>query len=257
MNACERRLEKLTTLEVADLIAGGARRVVVPCGAVEQHGPHMALSMDACHSDALAIRVATALGRALVAPTIRVGVSRHHMDFAGTVSLEPGTFAAICRDYCVSLAKHGFDQIHFFSGHIGNFPHLKAALPMLNEAVAGKARVSAFHDSDAWLAGWRRAVSRSGGDPGRVGGHADIAETSIMLALDPSSVRLPLAAAGKLGPVSSADLDVIWRDGFAGISPNGILGDARGATSSIGEACVEEIAELLRASFADAFRPNV
>ncbi len=121
MSLTELCLEKLTTLEVADLIAGGFRQVVVPCGAVEQHGPHMALSMDACHAEALAIRVAAALGETLIAPTIRVGCSPHHMDFAGTVSLEPNTFVAICRDYCASLARHGFERILFFSGHIGNF----------------------------------------------------------------------------------------------------------------------------------------
>ncbi|TDR85359.1 creatinine amidohydrolase [Enterovirga rhinocerotis] len=253
----ERCLEKLTTLEVSDLIAGGARRIIVPCGAVEQHGPHMALSMDARHAEALAGRVAMALGQTLIAPTIRVGCSPHHLDFSGTVSLAPETFAAICRDYCVSLARHGFNRILFFSGHIGNFPHLEAALPMLNEAVAGRAQVVAFHDPDAWLDGWRRAVARAGGDPERVGGHADLAETSIMLEIDPSAVRMPLAAAGRLGPIAKRDLDVIWRDGFASVSPNGILGDARGATPSIGQACLDEIANLLTSFFRQGDRAGV
>ncbi len=76
-----------------------------------------------------------------------------------------------------------------------------------------------------------------------------------MLAIEPAKVRIPLAAAGRLGPVSTENLEAIWRDGFASISPNGILGDARGATASIGEACLEEIASLLISFFRSPTSP--
>ena len=110
-------LEKMTFGEIQTAIAEGRHDVVVPCGAVEQHGRHLPLDVDAVHADRLALEVAERLGTALVAPTIRVGVSPHHMAFPGTISLRPETFEAVYSDYCRSLAAHGFRTILCFSGH--------------------------------------------------------------------------------------------------------------------------------------------
>jgi creatinine amidohydrolase len=77
-------LERLTSPEVRAAIDAGYTTVVVACGAVEQHGPHLPLCMDAEHGAALAEEVARRLGDALVAPPIRIGCSEHHMRFAGS-----------------------------------------------------------------------------------------------------------------------------------------------------------------------------
>lgn len=74
-SADEVRIERMTSHEVAAAVARGRRTAILPLGAVEQHGPHLPLSTDADHADALAVRVARALGNALVLPTIRVGYS--------------------------------------------------------------------------------------------------------------------------------------------------------------------------------------
>ncbi len=241
-------LERMTSPEIAEAIRAGCTRVIVPCGAVEQHGPHMALRMDADHAEALAPMVAAGLGGAFIAPTIAVGCSRHHLAFSGTISLSEATFVAICRDYCTSLAQHGIRVILFFSGHIGNFPVLEGALAGLRSAVPG-CRVEAFTDSTAWLDGWSRAVARAGGKPESVGGHADIAETSILLAIRPEAVRVSRIEAGRIGLMTRAELEVMWRDGLRSVSPNGILGDARGASSAIGLQCLGAIADLLVSDF--------
>src|ERR1700744_471536 len=128
-------LDRMTFEDVARAVAGGFDTIIIPCGAIEQHGPHLPLSMDADHADALAVAVATLVGHTLIAPTIRVGCSKHHMAFAGTISLQEETYTAICRDYCVSLAKHGFKRIFLFSAHVGNFNALRAMLPALRAAV--------------------------------------------------------------------------------------------------------------------------
>ena len=68
-------------------------------------------------------------------PTIRVGCSEHHMSFSGTISLREVTFRAVCRDYCVSLSRHGFTRICMLPSHGGNFKPLENMLEELNSAV--------------------------------------------------------------------------------------------------------------------------
>lgn len=244
------RLELMTFEDVKRALAHGFTTVLIPCGAIEQHGPHLPLCMDADHAEALALLVAQRLGHTLVAPSIRVGCSQHHMTFPGTISLRSETFEAVCLDYCVSLVQHGFDRILIFSGHIGNFPSLQEMLPRLESAIAGRGKVEVFADSGAWLSRWQSTVAEAGGDPARVGGHADIAETSLMMKLRPESVRSGRLESGHIGALSQEQLTQMWKNGIASVSPNGILGDPRGSSSVIGERCLDGIADLLVAAFA-------
>jgi creatinine amidohydrolase len=245
----ELRLELMTFEDVSAALKRGFDAVVVPCGAVEQHGPHLPLCMDADHAEALAALVAQRLGRTLVAPTIRVGCSSHHLAFAGTISFRAETFEAICQDYCTSLAHHGFSRIILFSGHIGNFPVLREILPRLRNCVAQSIRIDAFVDSEGWLNRWRKAVEISGGDPAAVGGHADIAETSLMMKLRPDTVRVDRFEPGHLGLLSQEQLELVWKNGISSVTKNGIIGDPRGSTVQIGDSCLEAIADLLVGSF--------
>jgi creatinine amidohydrolase len=249
------RLELMTSPQIAAAIEGGMRTVIVPFGAVEQHGPHLPLSVDADHADRLAVLIAARLGNTLVAPTMRVGCSEHHMDFTGTISLSKATFESVCREYCISLARHGFTRILLFSGHFGNFPVLADALPRLRAAVAGRSDVEAFVDSRAVLNAWRAAVADAGGKSEQVGGHADLAETSIMLVLRPGHIDMSRAQAGRLGVLNDAELSDMWRNGLRAVSASGVLGDPRGATARIGEACLEAVAALMASAFAPARAP--
>lgn len=244
------QLELMTFEDVRGALDRGCRTVLIPCGAIEQHGPHLPLCMDSDHAEALALTVAARLGHTVVAPAIRVGCSAHHMAFPGTISLQAETFEAVCRDYCRSLAHHGFERLLLFSGHIGNFPALQDMLPRLNEAVAGRAGVEAFTDASLWLRRWEAAVADAGGDPAHVGGHADIAETSLMMVLRPDSVRAGRLVPGHIGALSPEQLAQMWANGIASVSDNGILGDPRGASAAIGRRCLDGIADLLVSAFA-------
>ena len=86
-------LEMMTWPQVKAELAAGRDTVVVPFGAVEQHGPHLPLGTDAFFGDEIGRAVAARL-EAFLAPTVRVGCSRHHMAFAGTLTLEDDTFTA-------------------------------------------------------------------------------------------------------------------------------------------------------------------
>ncbi|WP_051048721.1 creatininase family protein [Rhodopseudomonas sp. B29] len=235
--------------EVALALAEGCTTVVIPLGAVEQHGPHLSLGMDADHADALAERIARSCGKTLVAPTIKVGCSSHHLPFPGTISLRAQTLEAICIDYCTSLAGHGFKRILIHSGHIGNFPILKDMLGRLREAVPPDVEILAFTDSTTWIDTWRRAVSEAGGDVSAVGGHADIAETSLMMVIRPASVRPDRFEVGHLGGLSEADLELMWKNGIRSVSHNGVIGSPFGSSREIGDACLAAVTELLIESF--------
>ena len=160
--------------------------VLLPVGAVEQHGPHLPLDTDAFLVTAVAREAAAraeADGPVLVAPTLQVGSSEHHMAFPGTLTLRSDTFMKAVMEVCRSLCRHGFRRQVVVNGHGGN-----AAL--LAEAV----RQLAFETSAFVVAASYWDLGRAGIDAVREGppggmGHACEFETSLMLHLRPGAVR--------------------------------------------------------------------
>jgi creatinine amidohydrolase len=238
-------LEHMRWPDVRAALAAGKTTAVFACGAVEQHGPHLPLFTDAEHGTRLAEGVARRLGNALVAPTIRIGCSEHHMAFPGTISLRADTLEAICHDYCVSLAHHGFTRLCIIPSHGGNFAPLAAMRERLQAAAGARARVLIYTELAPVIAVWKRVAEEAGGLGARVGGHADIAESSVMLALHPKLVRKEAAVAGCLEPPTAAFMQRVFKEGFHTVSPTGIIGDARGLSAKIGTRCIEELETVL------------
>jgi creatinine amidohydrolase len=236
-------LERMTSAEVATAIEHGSRTAVLPLAAIEQHGPHLPLSMDADHADALAVRIAHKLGTALVLPTVRVGFSPHHLGFPGTLSLRASTLEALCEDYGAHLADSGFTSLVIFSGHIGNYPVMRDFEARLCARLA-PLTVIVYPGSEAILSAWRDAAASSGlGD--NVGGHADVAETSIMMVLHPDRVRSDRLAPGYASTPDDAFVAQLIDEGLKAFSPNGILGSPVGADAAIGEVCLELVTDLI------------
>lgn len=166
------------------------------------------------------------------------------MGFPGTITLRRHTLEAICLDYAVSLARHGFTRICFVPSHGGNFGPLADMLEDLRAAVAPGCRVDAYTDLVGFVHFWQEGVRAYASDlVERVGGHADIAETAEMLCIRPDLVRRERAEAGHVQDFDTELMERIFRDGFRAVTPNGILGDARGATKEIGEACIANAAD--------------
>lgn len=242
-------LEEMTWPEVEKALEGGFTSIVIAVGAIEQHGPHLPLLVDAARGDRLAVEVARRLGGSLVGPTIRVGCSEHHMGFAGTLSVRQQTLEAICLDYTVSLSRHGFRDVYFVPSHGGNFGPLAEMLGDLAAAVAPGCTVHAYTDLLGFMELWQGAVAQeSPGLEGRVGGHADIAESSEMLCIRPDLVREDRAEEGNVQEFDAAFAQRIFRDGFRSVTPNGILGDARGMSAAIGEQCIKNAADGIAAA---------
>lgn len=245
-------LEQLTWPEIELALTRGTRTVIIPVGSVEQHGPHLPLMVDAERGTALGLRVARNLGDAFVAPTVRVGCSEHHMGFAGTITLRPSTLEALLTDYCVSLARHGFERLCLLPSHGGNFEPIEDMTPRLQAAVdeaGSEARVVAFTDLLGIVGVWRWMVEEELGMGDRVGGHADIAESSEFLFLHPGLVRVGREEAGSSLELTEDVLEQIFEKGFRAITSNGILGDARGMDPEMGEKLLDGTARTISEYF--------
>lgn len=125
-------LQEMTQPE-AEAILRRSATVVIPCGSVEQHGPHLPFGTDIYAAESIGWRLAEELD-ALVAPVGPLGVTPIHMPFAGTITLRPSTFAALLEDVCESLIQHGARRFVLANWHEGN----AAAINQAAAAVQGR-----------------------------------------------------------------------------------------------------------------------
>jgi creatinine amidohydrolase/Fe(II)-dependent formamide hydrolase-like protein len=107
---------------------------LLPVGAIEQHGPHLPLDTDAFDADYLAKQVAAGCSdpKPLVLPLVPYGVSYHHDDFKGTISISNETLAKIVYEIGISIARNGIKKLVIINGHGGNTPSLNFAAQMIN-----------------------------------------------------------------------------------------------------------------------------
>jgi len=239
-------LEEMTWPEARD--AFRSRPVcVVPVGAVEQHGHHLPLNTDSINVCELARRAAEQAGNTLVAPVIDVGVSWNHINFPGTLSLRLRTLVDVIKDVSGCLARHGAGRIILLNGHGGNIAAVQAAAEELREEqgltigvvytpllVERSKRV--FESTIEW--------------------HADEAETSATLFLNPETVRMDRAVNEHPRPVVSKffkfEEEALTKSVVSyglpktdTISDSGTVGDAKMATLEKGAAVMTEAIENL------------
>ncbi|OLT02099.1 creatinine amidohydrolase [Pseudonocardia sp. CNS-004] len=232
----------MTTAQAAAAVAAGPV-VLVPAGAFEQHGPGLPLATDTIRAERVAERVADALaGPAVIGPSVPVGVSPHHMAFAGTVTLTTTTFAAVVREYADSLHRHGWRKILVITGHGGN----GAALTTVAQDLLTTHPDLQF----AWTPLTALAADVIAGmGVAQVHGHSGEAETAQMLAVAPHLVDRERLTAGTtrlaeldaLGAVSRRSGGPKLTVRYDRLSANGVLGDPRRATPEDGEALVDAI----------------
>ncbi len=119
----EYRYEKLTWPEINDAIDLG-KVCILPCGAVEQHGPHLPLDVDLVCPNGVAHGAGKLLpGKILVLPIVAYGYTGHVMDFPGTINNDFEHFMHHVLDITRSLAYHGFKKIILLNGHGSNMPN--------------------------------------------------------------------------------------------------------------------------------------
>ena len=168
--------------------------VLVPVGSLEQHGPHLPLDTDARIAAAVARRAADP--STLIAPPLAYGASGEHEGFAGTLSIGHAALRAVLVELGRSAGAWA-SRLVFVNGHGGNLPTVAEAAVQLRAEGRDVA--------------WSGCVV-PGGDA-----HAGRTETSILLALDPSVVRLDAAEVGNTAPLQDADARADQRWGAGGV----------------------------------------
>lgn len=164
--------------------------LVLPVGAIEQHGPHLPVGTDMYAVEYIA-RTAAAEAAAnipvLVAPTLPYGSSNHHLPFGGTMSLGTETYYRVMVDLAESLITSGFRRIFILNGHGGNNELIQLAARDL--ALKYPAALAA---ASYWTIAWDALVAEGAHLPGHLPGHSGAFETSLMLALRSELVQRPL-----------------------------------------------------------------
>ncbi|MEN9801318.1 MAG: hypothetical protein RLZ37_443 [Actinomycetota bacterium] len=203
---------QFTTPTSGDIERMTAPILAVPLGSWEQHGPHLPLDTDTRIAEALVARLAAANPDIVRGPTIAVSSSGEHAGFAGTLSIG----GRVVVDMMVELVRSAewAAGVLIVNGHGGNTEYLEQARDRL---------MGEHHLVLVW--------SPPLVDPND--SHAGYVETSVMLALEPLSVRVEeirCAPAPHLADI----LPDLRATGVKGVSPSGVLGDPRRADADLG-----------------------
>src|SRR5438876_606156 len=195
----EYRYNRLTWAEMNDAIAA-QKLVILPTASTEQHGKHLPLDVDLFLCESVCLEVGRrAADQVLVLPPIAYGLNMHHIDFPGTIHIEPETFIAFCMNITKSVAYHGFEKILLVNGHGSNGP----LVDLIARKTVLATRSLCFATS--YFGFLRDAFQPLRESP--VVAHADELETSLYLHLAPERVNMELAAADndRMGQFVSSD----------------------------------------------------
>jgi creatinine amidohydrolase len=212
-------LDEMTTQEFAEKVDKNSV-VIVPLGAVEEHGPHLPLCTDSLQPEHVAGEIARRAG-AFIAPPIRYGNCSTTRNFPGTISLSFDTLRALAYDVMGELTRNGFGNIIMLSGHAGNM-HM-SALRLAAKDVVDEMDVKVMVVSDYEILYRSNKVQE--GD-----GHAGLLETSRVIAIRPDLVG-PDRPSGKskIPPfVVLRHPEKYWKEG--------VSGDSSGSSAEKGKA---------------------
>ena len=241
--ATEYRYNRLTWAEMNDAITR-QKLVILPTGSTEQHGQHLPLDVDVFLAESVCLEVGRrAADRVLVLPPISYGLNLHHIDFPGTIHIEPETFIAFCLNITKSVAYHGFEKILLVNGHGSNAP--------LIDLVARKTVLAT--NSLCYATGYFHFLMDKFLEirESDIIAHADEFETSLYLHLAPERVQMDRAVAdndrrGKfVSSDSTGEYPVRFNDYWGRWTETGVHGDATKGTAEKGEQIFEAAVEGL------------
>ena len=224
-------LDELSWIDVAAHIARDPR-LLMPVGALEQHGPHLPLGSNVLIARRLAVDLSTEFG-VLRAPTFHYGVNvRADRDFAGTASLLKKTLHRSLNELLDSWERHGITEFVLLTAH-RHEPHLEALASLLTN----RARVRVVQ---AWEVRMEDLLERQTGPL-----HGCEAETSVMLHLHPELVRMDRARDFVLPP---EQFRRYLRGGMPSPPPGGagLVGFPSAATPEKGRLIYQRILDAVR-----------
>lgn len=187
--------------------------VVLALGSWEQHGPHLPLDTDTRIASELVSRLARRVSWAIPGPALGIASSGEHAGFAGTLSVG----GRVVADTVLEIVRSAdwAAGVAIVNGHGGNGPYLERA----REIAVSEGRN---------LFTWSPPLV----DPRD--SHAGYVETSVMMAIDPATVRLDEIECGTVVPLEDV-LPRMREGGVISVSPSGVLGDPRRADASLGD----------------------
>jgi creatinine amidohydrolase len=241
------RWGEMTAPELGDAAAAGDV-VLLPIGAVEQHGPHLPTDVDIRGAIATAEAGAARMPFAIIAPPVWWGLSGAHKGFPGLLNVRVETFLGLLDDLCDSMVDDGFKKIVLVVGHGSN----KGPVAMFVAQYQQRTGVSLLQLNYLNLCTAKFQELRKtdvGGDF-----HAGEAETALTLHLAPELVKMDRAVTRPVNAKEHFGLEAapkdIFKAGEATIGfdlkkqfPEGVMGDAVPASADTGAAMFEQIVD--------------
>lgn len=187
------KYQELTRLEMEQVDRENTI-VLIPLGALEQHGNQAPLGTDTLIATAMCDYIEKELKdediNLLLFPVIPVGLSTEHKEFCGSITFKPMTYYHMLYDICESLAYHGFKKLAFLVCHGGNAP----VANLISREVRSDFKVYPFVlNSGAFDHPAVKATISKGNTFDFHGGEM---ETSMVMAIDESLVKLETSEKG-------------------------------------------------------------
>lgn len=245
----------VSTRDFAAAQASGlaARTVaVLPVAAVEQHGPHLPLSVDATLLQGVidaALALLPAGVPALFLPPHNVGLSTEHLSYPGTLTLSPATLIALWSELGGCVARAGVKKLLLLNGHGGNV----AAMDIVARELRQRHGLLTYSASWFSLPLPDAVQGLFSAQEHRFGIHGGEIETSMMLHLAPATVRMEEARDWRSTSQDRAEAHAILGNGRSAkmgwaiedYHPAGAVGNAAAATADKGRAVVQAAGEAL------------
>jgi creatinine amidohydrolase len=239
---------EMTSVEVSEALTEGIQTVVLPVGAMEQHGPHGVIGTDSFLAQVVAEKVASKLN-ALLAPLMPYGLSSSHMNFKGTISVTPETFTLFSKDVLSSLIHHGFKRIVIINGNEPNYYPLIMVARSLREQTGILITISNWYSSlqESWkeLPGIKGTERTEWKWPYFMA-HGGLLETAGAMAYKQGMVRLDLATtygAERREAFSNPVVSLPAR--IDEVTQKGSYGDPRAATEELGKVWTDFAADRI------------
>jgi creatinine amidohydrolase len=195
------------------------KKIIIPLGSIEQHGPHLPISTDTIIAEYLANQLTKKIS-SYALPGIPYGVSFEHRPFFN-ISISNDVLSELLSQVCISLGENGFNQIIILNGHRGNMGVLQY-IPQIVERNNPKVNVFGIN--------YWHLIEREFD-------HGGFVETSLMLAIEPKLVQMQMAKRGYLNKkrLNSTYTTFLSNTSSFKITRNGVLGDPRKATKEEGK----------------------
>jgi creatinine amidohydrolase len=202
---------------------------ILPVGSMEQHGPHLPFQVDTFIACRLAEDLEKSMPDVLLLPPLWAGVSAHHMDFPGSITVRAKVFIDLVHDICASLYHHGFHRIVLLNGHGGNRSSLEVLGQELFVEFGLTVNTLAYWDLVPDLVHSLKQSKSKGM------GHSGELETSLMLHLAPQWVIQRDIPQGVLGVHEEGPTEGIKRYvNMKEHSAQGVIGMPSAASAEIG-----------------------